>query len=111
MLVIKCQNCQKRIIWDDFQADDVICPKCHEVAKVSSMLSDNIERREHDAENYYYHCPSCRHGIKSRLFKRCPGCGRLVMGRIALHTKTQVLLLFMSLYLIWGLIKLIGMVG
>ncbi len=111
MLVIRCRNCSKRIIWDDFQAGEVICPKCNQVADVAASLADNIERRERELVVFRYHCPACRQGVNRRIAVRCPACGRWIWWRLALHIKTQVLLLFLFIYLVWGLWLLVGMVG
>lgn len=67
-------------MWDDFQGDNIYCPKCQEQINVRQALRDNVETRQAGETRRSCCCPKCGGAVSRRWFIKCPHCGRWLFG-------------------------------
>jgi phage FluMu protein Com len=87
MIAVKCTNCGKKVVWDDFQPLGIMCPKCRTIINVRDGYKENIKERERDPNAKIYHCPHC-HNIVPRLwFHQCAKCQYYLFGPLNFNGK------------------------
>ncbi|MGC9324620.1 MAG: hypothetical protein ACP5G0_07715 [Desulfomonilia bacterium] len=99
MLVVKCPLCGKRIIWDDFQPTEIVCPQCGERLDLHRSFKKNIELREMAEGKKIRYCPHCSERVSRLWFIKCRSCGYWLFGPITFHGKWPFILALIAGYL------------
>jgi phage FluMu protein Com len=101
MIVMKCQSCGKKVVWDDFQPMDIKCPNCRADLNVRTSLKQNIRDREvHNSRKLYY-CPHCKGLVPRRWFIRCAHCQHWLFGPASFSGKWPFILGVAIIYLLF----------
>jgi phage FluMu protein Com len=103
MIVMKCQSCGKKVVWDDFQPMDVRCPHCRADLNVRTSLKQNILDRELEEGRKFYYCPHCKGLVPRRWFIRCSHCQHLLFGPASFSGKWPFILGVAIVYLMFTL--------
>jgi hypothetical protein len=85
MIAVKCPNCGKKVIWDDFQPLSVRCPKCRTDIMVREAFKENIRERERDPNLKISYCPKCRNIVPRLWFHQCGKCRYWLFGPLYFH--------------------------
>lgn len=103
MIVMKCPECGKKVVWDDFQPTDIRCPGCGKDLNVHACLKKNIELRELTQGKRIRHCSRCNGIVPRRWFTRCPHCGYWLFGPVSFHGNWPFFLGLAFIYLMFTL--------
>ena len=87
MITVKCPDCGKKIIWDDFQPMTIKCPDCGREFSVKGALRENIKKREGGIQAKIFRCPHCNATLSRRWFIKCSECGYWVFGNFSMNSK------------------------
>jgi len=101
MIVMKCQTCGKKMVWDDFQPPDVRCTGCGEYLNVHASLRKNIELREMAQGKKIRYCSHCNGIVSRRWFIRCPHCRYWLFGPAYFHGNWPFILGLALIYLMF----------
>lgn len=87
MIVVTCENCGRKIIWDDFQPTAIRCPNCDRLIDVHQSLRRNLTERARIEKQAFFRCAGCGAYVAARWFRACPECHRIMLGGWAVHRK------------------------
>ncbi|HDP24341.1 MAG TPA: hypothetical protein ENN34_02750 [Deltaproteobacteria bacterium] len=99
MLVVKCPQCGKKIVWDDFQPVAFACPRCGERLNLHTSLKKNIEQREMSQQGTIRLCPHCEGIVSRRWFIRCPHCSYWLFGPVRFHGRWPFIMALVASYI------------
>ena len=85
MIAVKCPNCGKKVVWDDFQPMSVKCPTCRTDIAVREAYKENIKERERDPNAVIRYCPHCHNVVPRLWFHQCGRCRYWLFGPINFH--------------------------
>ncbi|HNY64553.1 MAG TPA: hypothetical protein PKM41_03890 [Deltaproteobacteria bacterium] len=101
MIAVKCPNCGKKVVWDDFQPMSVKCPKCRTDISVREGFRENIRERERDPNAVIHYCPKCRSVIPRRWFHQCAKCQYWLFGPVHFHGKWPFVIGLAVVYMVF----------
>ncbi len=87
MIIVKCPDCGRKIIWDDFQPTTIKCPDCGREFDVKEALRENIKKREEGLQARVFRCPHCNAILDRAWFIKCSNCGYWVFGSFSISSK------------------------
>ncbi len=107
MIVIKCPTCGNKIVWDDFQPMDIMCPNCRHNVNLRTSFKENIRIREMGPIGDVCCCPRCDTIVSRRWFVRCEKCGYWLFGPVSFHGNWPFILGLGIMYIMFSIYYLL----